>query len=121
MDMFTIENRACYTLTYLIPAELAGANDVHVIAEVKDSNPYPQNGYYTVDLFLEAEGYGMRTYFAGYPFGAGQRRKEQIGAVVDSHVQGLVDDSLRGIVQCYLKENKAIEEMYAQQDGGEQE
>ena len=35
--------------------------------------------------------------------------------------RGLVDDSLRGIVQCYLKENKAIEEMYAQQDGGEQE
>ena len=46
-------------------------------------------------------------------------RKEQIDAVVDSHVQGLVDDGLRGIVQCYLKENKAIEEMYAQQDGGE--
>ncbi len=39
MDMFTIENRTCYTRTYLIPAELAGANDVHVIAEVKDSNP----------------------------------------------------------------------------------
>ena len=53
------------------------------------------------------------------PFGAGQMRKEQIDAVVDSHVQSLVDDSLRGIVQCYLKENKAIEAMYAQQDGGE--
>ena len=120
MDMFTIENRTCYTRTYLIPAELAGANGVHVIAEVKDSNPYPQDGYYTVDLFLAAEGYGMRTYVAGYPFGAGQMRKEQIDAVVDSHVQGLVDDGLRGIVQCYLKENRAIEEMYAQQDGGEQ-
>ena len=46
--------------------------------------------------------------------------QEQIDAVVDSHVQGLVDDSLRGIVLCYLKENKAVEEMYAQQDGGEQ-
>lgn len=78
MDMFTIENRACYTRTYLIPAELAGANDVHVIAEVKDSNPYPQDGFYTLDLFLEAEGYGMRTYVGGYPFGAGQMRKEQI-------------------------------------------
>lgn len=62
----------------------------------------------------------MRTYVGGYPFGAGQMRKEQIDSVVDSHVQGLVDDSLRGIVQCYLKENKAVEEMYAQQDGGEQ-
>ena len=67
MNTFTIENRTCYTRTYQIPAELAGANDVHVIAEVKDSNPYPQNGFYTVDLFLEAEGYGMRTYVAGYP------------------------------------------------------
>ena len=119
MNTFTIENRTCYTRTYQISAELAGANDVHVIAEVKDSNPYPQDGFYTVDLFLEAEGYVMRTYVAGYPFGAGQMRKEQIDAVVDSHVQSLVDDSLRGIVQCYLKENKAIEAMYAQQDGGE--
>lgn len=120
MNMFTIENRACYTRTYMIPADLAGANDVHVIAEVKDSNPHPQDGFYTVDLLLEAEGYGMRTYVAGYPFGAGQMCKEQIDAVVDSYVQNLANDSLRGIVQCYLKENKAIEEMYAQQDGGKQ-
>lgn len=120
MDMFTIENRTCCTRTYLIPAEQAGANGVHVIAEVKDSNLYPQDGFYTVDLFLEAEGYGMRTYVGGYPFGAGQMRKEQIDAVVDSHVQSLVNDSLRDIVRCYLKENKAIEEMFTQQDGGEQ-
>ena len=60
MDMFTIENRACYTRTYLIPAELAGANDVHVIAEVKDSNPYPQDGFYTLDLFLDCLLYTSR-------------------------------------------------------------
>lgn len=124
MSMFTAEDRACYTRTYLIPAEQAGANDVHIIAEVKDKNPHPQDGFYdgfyTVDLFLEAEDYGMRTHIIGFPFGAGQMRKEQIDAVADNRVQSLIEDGLRGIVQDYLKENAAIEEMYARQDGGEQ-
>lgn len=109
--LFEIEKRCCYTRTYLIDPAITGYEDVRVIAECKDSPEYPEDGAFSLELYLQISNHSFRDFLFGAGFGTKGMSKEEIDDQIDSFVYPmLLDGDL--IVDCrqYMEEVSCIEE-----------
>lgn len=110
-NLFEIEKKNCYTRTYLINPDVTGYEDVKVIAECKDSPEYPEDGAFTLDLFLEISNYAIREHLVGVGFGKTGMTKEEIEEEIFPFVfLMIVDGDLFMYCQQYMKDIDRLEQ-----------
>lgn len=106
---FKPEDRNCYTKTFLIAQSFAGYPGVRVIAEVKDKNEFPEEGYYSLSFFMELEEFSFRTFLFTISFGNGPMKQQEIDDTIASFLDGHIMMSLSNYIESYVAWEKAKE------------
>ena len=109
--LISIINEPIYTKKYKLHGPLLSGHEAVIYAECTE-NPAcsSEDKHYLLSFFLSVDGYGMRDFLVGVPFGHAGMSQKEIDQEVVYWIQDYVIDKLMENIHMYLKKEELYED-----------